>query len=458
MRRRGVPGTLGVLALALASHALAQGGVDFNFDPIDWLTRMVVLVEQLGLLPAVETLAYSLAAVLFAYGMVRAIWFGRGSELSALAGRTLLVVALIVLLPTLRNVVFNTWTSVYTWSSGVWGTSSGGTLSNLLEAAEDAEDVLPSFLAASYAVETAALGQSNIAAEAGLPSGVATGAASTLAQLVRWCAQLIFTVMLPILFGIYSVVVFISGMTVLFGLVLLPLSIVLLMVPGGAASSWMGAWVRMTLGALFVVAFLPVAVSIVVELGVTQPLARTTTSMEQSLDQFNEASASLDAAFDDLQDAVLALAPGGVNPNEKLEQAKENFWLTAKGAFSGIVGILLGWVFGILTIVVGFLIGLFLMLRLERYVTGFLGGLTSGVGVPGFLGRAATLRLVSGVAAGVSAVDRSGSRAVRGTSYSAGRVTGTLTYRPSDQSKLEPPRARQTPSSAAPLSSQGKSE
>ncbi len=397
--------------------------VDFNFNPIVWLTRMLTLVEQHGIVPSVETLAYSLAAMLFAYGMIRAIWYGRGSELAVLAGRTLLVVALMAMLPTLRSVVFNSWTSVYTWSSGIWGTSGGGTFDRLLSASEDTKNILPSFLASSYAVQSASTGQYDATTE-GLAAEEPSDAATTLSKVVTWVAGVIFTVMLPVLFGVYTVVIFVSGMTVLIGLVLLPLAAVFLLMPGGSAVSWLGAWLRMNLGALFVVVFLPVAVSIVVELGIAQPLEHTNEAMQQSVDSFNGAVTSLDGAFQDLRDAVGQTGPLPGDAQATLERARQAFYTAGEQALRGVFGVLLGWLFGILTILVGFMMGLFLLLRMERYVMGFMGGLASGVGGPGFLGRALLYKALRSGGGGAAQISTAGSSAPR----SFGPATGSVGF------------------------------
>ena len=399
-----------------------MNGVDFNFNPIVWLTRMLTLVEAHGIMPSVETLAYSLAAMLFAYGMVRAIWYGRGSELAVLAGRTLLVVALMAMLPTLRSVVFTSWTSVYTWSSGIWGTNGGGTFDRLLSASADTKEILPSFLASAYAVQSASTGQYDATTE-GLAAEEPSDAATTLSKVVTWVAGLIFTVMLPVLFGVYTVVIFVSGMTVLIGIVLLPLAAVFLLMPGGSAVSYIGAWLRMNMGALFVVVFLPVAVSIVVELGIAQPLEHTNEAMQQSVDSFNAAVTSLDGAFKDLRDAVGQTGPLPGDAQATLERARQAFYSAGELALRGVFGVLLGWLFGILTILVGFLMGLFLLLRMERYVMGFMGGLASGVGGPGFLGRALFFKALRSGGGGATQIGTGGSSLPRSSaSGTAGGV------------------------------------
>ena len=302
---------------------------------------------------------------------------------------------------------------MYTWSSGIWDVNGDGTFDRLLTAAEESQDVLPSFLAASYAVQAASSQQYDPTTE-GLGTEEPGDAANLLSKVVTGVAGLIFTVMLPILFGVYTVIIFVSGMTILIGIALLPLAAVLLLVPGGAAVSWFGAWLRMNAGALFVVVFLPVAVSIVVELGIAQPLERTNEAMQESLDNFNEAVTNIEEAFQDLQAAFGQVGPLPGDAQATIERARQAIYTAGEKLQQGVLGVLFGWLFGILTILVGFLVGLFLLFRMERYVMGFLGGLASGISGPSFLGRALVYR---------------GLRAISGEGRQVGQGRGSSTTR-----------------------------
>lgn len=425
--------------------------IDFNFNPIDWLTRMVVLLEQQGVISTVETFAYSLAAALFAYGVIRAIWYGRGSEIAVLAGRTLLVIGLVALIPLIRSTVFITWTSVYSWSSSVWSAEEEGVFKRLFNAAEATQTVLPNFLTASYAVQAASSRQYDATTE-GLGAEEPSDAADMLSQLVTWVALLIFTAMLPLLFGVYTVIIFVSGMTVLIGVALLPIAAVLLLVPGGAAVSWFGAWVRMNAGALFVVVFLPLAISIVVELGVAQPLERTNETMQQSLERFNQSVIDIEGAFQTLRSALSQVGPLPGNAQATAYSARQAIYAAGESLREGVLSILIGWLFGILTILVGFLLGLFLLFRTERYVMGFLGGLASGVSAPSFLARALVYRGLKALTSPSRfARDPSSSRtppigsgkAYRGSQNALGpssASSGTTDRKTQNTSRLPPPR------------------
>lgn len=324
-------------------------------DPVAWYKRTSDVITGTGLNTQVETLGYALVFTLFAYGALRASYYARSSEFAALFGRLLLAGAILLSLSPIRSVLHGTWVSAFSWSSGIFSDVQG----ELVDAAEGVSLLLAPFFAAGAVVQTAGR---RIAREAtGVLAEINTSAVTSTASRASQYLNGVLLLFFP-LFGMYAVLVYASGFVVLLGMLLLPLAGSLIMLPNGA--SWISRWLGMYVGALFTVIFLPIIFGIAIDLGMVQPLARMGTHMQDALSQFGDAAQALNV-------------PSGA---ELWKVAEWQDWLqgipdSLLNILGGITSILLGWLLSLVGLIVGMLIGVYLLMNLQGLIGSFIGGI-----------------------------------------------------------------------------------
>lgn len=339
-----------------------------DLDPIGWLASMHLLVVQNQLHRQIESLSWALVMALTAYGLLRLLYFGRGGELGYLFGRLLLALAVLLSLPLLRGVATDTWAEAYRWASGLGGPL--GLLQQQQQLTQNIETLrteLPAFAASQAIMEAGGQGLNLTEAQAVTLQGLHGGA--TPAANLSGMATIILTVLAPLLFALYAALIFFSGFIVLLGITLLPLSGVLLMLPEGGAS-WLSAWIRMLSSSIFTVIFLPIAFGLVTYLGVVSP----TTELASGVQNANII----------MTDVVNTLAPYQDQPAlpdlRALLDLGGRLAAEIQAAVQGFFVVLVNWLVSIIMMIAGFIIGIFLLFRLETVVRGFMGGVLAGAG------------------------------------------------------------------------------
>lgn len=341
-------------------------------DPNQWIIQMYRLVIDLGLNTTVESLGWALAVSLFAYGFVRALYYGRGGEFPILIGRLILAMVVLLALPAFRGLMHDTWVSVYQWSTQVWDPGLGAGLSmaeRLRDASEGMSENLGSFLASVEIMEAGGWDADD--------SGVVSDTMSNLLTARGWFsdANIILHLLLPLLFSIYAALIFASGMVVLIGNVVLPIAGAILLLPGGG-QAWFSQWVRMYAGALFTVAFLPIMFGLIVEVGFVQPVEQINGTIEDALIEVN----ALAVEVEDMGSGQDWWRTG--NLLHAWDMMSES-WDAVRSTSQVIRGYFTGMMRSLIMLLVGFIVTIFLMLRLERYVHGFMGGVGASVGLGG---------------------------------------------------------------------------
>jgi hypothetical protein len=341
-------------ALSVTGSALAQEAWLFP-DPIAWYRRTNDVITGYGLHTQVETLGYALVFTLFAYGAARAAYFARSAEFGALFGRLLLVAALLLSLTPIRSALHGTWVAAFGWSSSMFE----GVQDELLSSADDIALLLAPFFAAGASVTYLGRRVATRSAAAALQSGGRTSA--SLAGRAAGYMNGVLLLFFP-LFGMYAALVYASGLVVLLSMLLLPLAGALLLLPNGA--SWMSRWLGMYAGSLFTVLFLPIVFGIAVDLGMAQPMRTMSTHMDEALVAFGAAAEMM----------AVPTGPDAWNP------AQWQSWLESVpdsllSAFGGIVSILLGWLLSLIALIVGMLVGVYLLMNLPGLMGGFIGGI-----------------------------------------------------------------------------------
>lgn len=341
------------LTSLLSSQAFASPW--FLPDPIAWYRRTNDVITTNGLHTQVENLAYALVFALFAYGALRASYYARSSEMAALFGRLLLAAALLLSLSPIRSTLHGTWVAAFNWSSGIFSEAE----SDLISSADNVALLLAPFFTIGSLVTSMGrrVARESTQAINSMVATNATGLASKASSYMNGVLLLFFP-----LFGMYAALVYTSGFTVLLSMLFLPLAAALTLLPNGA--SWISRWIGMYLGALFTVMFLPIIFGIAVDLGMVQPLERMSAHMQTALTQFNGAAEAL-------------AVPAG---SEVWRVAEWQNWLqgipdSLLSTLGGIGSILLGWLLSLVALIVGMLIGVYLLMNLPGFISGFIGGI-----------------------------------------------------------------------------------
>ncbi|HEX2863096.1 MAG TPA: hypothetical protein VHN99_00900 [Deinococcales bacterium] len=375
------------LAAAFQPPLVAAPGAQpleaFTPNPAQWLIETHRFITGSGLKGSVETLATALVACLFAYGAIRAGYFGRSSELKLLFGRLFIAGALLTALAPVRTVAQGTWTNVYAWSSSLWHDKLNGELTQAgLNLGEEIGSVT---LAGAVARAGVGLASEAVAGKV-IQGGAAAAAQETGTDLAKNLLSLSSVLVTP-LFAVYAALVFLSGLVVALALTFLPLSAALFLLPGGAAylSRWLGAYA----GALFTVAFLPLVFGISLDLGLIHPMLRLHQEAAQITGQLNQVFAATSAAT--AQASGLGKVGAVVS---QVSNFLQGGWRdTLQTAAQDVANLVLAWVMGLLGTLVGLVVAAFLMLNLERQVAAFVGGIVNAVARPAGMGLAAFTRL-----------------------------------------------------------------
>ena len=380
-----------LIALLLSGGAFAQGGggggrdgppaeTTMMFpglelpDPIDWLAATHKFITGNGLHDDVENLGWAILFVGFLVGLVRTTYYASEAEWWAVYARLLLGILVLSNVSPLQKFTQNSWNTAYDWSSSLTGETVED---ELVEGAGNVEQLITPLLivggtAQMFAVKMA----SRIAAASsrGLAAAAKAGASAGTKRSLSFFVRLIMYAFVPI-FGFYAALVYLSGLTVLLAMLLLPFAGAMVIFPGGL--SWWSRWVGMLVSAIVTILVLPIMFNIVISLGMIGPM-----------DVLNNHLAGLSADLNGSRGVItspltaLEAFASDVKGGTDWRQASLDVMGFSNGiteTLSDIPELIMGWLLALIAVVVGMMIGLFMMRNFDKVILGFVGGVSSGM-------------------------------------------------------------------------------
>jgi hypothetical protein len=338
-------------------------------DPIGWLSDVHSFVTANGFHTGMIQIGWAVLFVGFLVGLSRVAYYASEGEWWAVYGRLLLGMVILVNASPIQQGTLSTWNNLYTWSSNL----NGETIQTDLEqgAAEVSLLLGPILIvgggAAMFGGRIAA--GATAAGNAGLVNGVKVakfGGGQSLGLFTR----VLMYAFLPV-FSIYAALVFLSGLTILLGMLLLPLAGAMAVFPGGL--SWWGRWFGMITGGLVNILVLPILFNIVVLLGMLGPMDVMQSGLQRASHSLEGIVGGIDGTAS-LDDPAFPRDPRKISAY-LLERLYGDIMAPLE-ALQHVIG---GWILSLVALVMGMLIALYLMRNFDRVITGFIGGIAGSV-------------------------------------------------------------------------------
>jgi len=338
-------------------------------DPISWLSEVHRFVTANGFHTGLIQIGWAVLFVGFLVGLSRVAYYASEGEWWAVYGRLLLGMVILVNASPIQQGTLSTWNNLYTWSSNL----NGETIQTDLEqgAAEVGLLLGPILIvgggAAMFGGRIAA--GATAAGHAGLVNGVKVakfGGGQSLGLFTR----VLMYAFLPV-FSIYAALVFLSGLTILLGMLLLPLAGAMAVFPGGL--SWWGRWFGMITGGLVNILVLPILFNIVILLGMLGPMDVMQSGLQRASDSLQGIVGGIDGAAS-LDDPAFPRDPRKISG-----YLLDKLYGEVMAPLEAIEHVIGGWILSLVALVMGMLIALYLMRNFDRVITGFIGGIAGGV-------------------------------------------------------------------------------
>jgi len=368
---------LAILACLLCGVAFAQDtevmfpGLQLP-DPISWLSEVHRFVTSNGFHTGMIQIGWAILFVGFLVGLSRVSYYASEAEWWAVYGRLILGVLILVNASDIQKGTLGFWNNLYTWSS----TINGETIQTDLEqgALEVGALLTPILIvgggAAMFGGRIAATAAAG--GNAGLVTGTNTAKFGSASRLGLFTRVLMYA-FLPV-FSIYAALVFLSGLTILLGMLLLPLAGAMIVFPGGI--SWWGRWFGMVTGALVNILVLPILFNVVILLGMLGPMDVMQTNLQKASDSLQGIIGTSDATGSIDNDRFPR------DPRKFAEYVVDQTIGQIMAPFEALEHVVGGWLLSLVALVMGMLIALFLMRNFDKVITGFIGGIASGM-MPG---------------------------------------------------------------------------
>ncbi len=278
-----------------------------------------------------------------------------------------------------RDLVKNTWYRTYEFSDDVWK-RDGGVADQLEITLTDAALVFPTAFGLVGIVKAG--GRKLLVKTAA--EGIESQASRRASKVLSWTPTLLNFMLyafLPVIF-VYGALIYLSGIQMLVFLLFWKLAVAFLMLPGGG----LGMMRRLSsvyVAALIKVLWLPFMFAILIDLTLRQPMRRFNEHLQAGLDAINGAVADLNARV-----------PTGIA--ESLSPGQWREWLNSipnaiMDSLGGVLTIIIGWVIGFVMMLVLLGVGIWLMQQTSGVVTSLVGGFGGGGAVPNVLSRAAQM-------------------------------------------------------------------
>jgi hypothetical protein len=351
-------------------------------DPVCLLKETQVFLGNatgIGLFEIVDRLANILFLVFTGIALVNLA--ARNSlELSLWFLAKLFIVGMVFGLSTeIRDLSRNTWYSTYEFSDDVWH-RPGGVSEQLKSAVDEAEILFPTTFGLVGIVKTGGRKLLVTTATEGIESQMGRQAR----KLLNWAPTLLNFMLyafLPVIF-IYGALIYLSGIQMLVFLVFFKLAAAFLMLPFGGLGM-MRRLVGVYVAALLKVLWLPFMFAILIDLTLRQPMRRFNGHLQEGLDSVN-------GAVTDLNSRMPASITEALSPREWQD------WLNSiptavMESLGGILTIIIGWILGFVMMLVLLGVGIWLMQQTSGFITALVGGFGGAGAVPNPLSKAAQL-------------------------------------------------------------------
>jgi hypothetical protein len=389
-----------IFALVLGSAALAQCPEFLGNDPapLDWdnilgpetlfgdpiclLRETQVFIGNatgVGLFAIVDRFANVLFIVFTGIALVNLA--ARNSlELSLWFLAKLFIVGMVFGLSVeIRDLTKETWYRTYEFSDNVWH-MPGGVSEQLKTAVDEAEILFPTTFGLVGIVKTGGRKLLIKTASEGIESQMGRQAR----KLLNWAPTLLNFMLyafLPVIF-IYGALIYLSGIQMLVFLVFFKLAAAFLMLPFGGLGM-MRRLVGVYVAAILKVLWLPFMFGILIDLTLRQPMRRFNSHLQAGLDSVNTAVADLNARMP-------ASITEALSPREWQEWLN-SIPITVMESLGGILTIIIGWILGFVMMLVLLGVGIWLMQQTSGFITAIVGGFGGSGAVPNPLTKAAQL-------------------------------------------------------------------
>ena len=268
-----------------------------------------------------------------------------------------------------RDLAKETWYRTYEFSDSVWR-MDGGVADQLKTAIDDAQVLLPTTFGLVGIVKTG--GRKLYVRTAS--EGIESQAGRRARRMLNWAPTLLNIMLytfLPVIF-IYGALIYLSGVQLLLFLVFWKFAVAFLMLPGGG----LGIMRRLSaiyLAALLKVLWLPFMFGILIDLILRQPLRRFSTHLQAGIGSVNDAVADLNAR---MPRNFSSFSP------RQWQAWLESIPATVMDSLGGVLTIVIGWVLGFLMMLVLLGVGIWLMQQTSGIITSVVGGFGGSGAVP----------------------------------------------------------------------------
>lgn len=339
-------------------------------DPISWLSEVHSFVLTHGFNDGIERIGWAVLFVGFLTGLARVAYYASEAEWWAIFGRLLLGVIILSNLSPIQKGTLSMWNNLYTWSSAINGEN---VKTDLAQGSKEVGLLLGPIIivgggAAMFGGRIAALAAGS--GNAGVVTGVNAAKFGSGRSLGLFTRILMYG-FLPV-FTVYAALVFLSGLTILLGMLLLPLAGAMAVFPGGL--SWWSRWFGMITSSLVNIMVLPVLFNIVILLGMLGPMDVMQTHLQK-------ANTSVKSIFGTVDVDALADKPGRFNldPLKTAEYLIDSSIARLQAPFDALAHVIGGWLLSLVALVMGMFIALYLMRNFDKVITGFIGGVAGGI-------------------------------------------------------------------------------
>jgi len=307
-------------------------------------------------------IAGALAVIFLSLQTYRLMLSGSLDKLSGLVIRVLVVTILIGTGAGLTSAMQDMWTQTYNASQTRWS-GTGGYSDDIKQLIDSVALLLPE---AFYVGATVEVGGSTPTAEAG--SGVLNGgnAISVISVLTNLATILILT---P--FMAYGAIMYLAGLQLLVVIVFWDICVVFILLPEGFG--WFKRLIGQYVSSILKVLLVPFMFGIVIEMGLSRPLANMAAYLQVGLNDINTTITQIQNA---MPNNALASSLNIFNQNW------ENFMATVPASIGdilkSIITILMGWLMAIIGCILGLGIALYILNQFAGLITSIFGGFAGG--------------------------------------------------------------------------------
>lgn len=372
-----------LLALITTSGGVFAQDTDQMFpgltlpNPLEWLADMHRVVTGLGLHDGILRLGWALFAVGFIVCVTRLTYYGV-SDLFPFFFRAVVATAVLSNTLPIQTALQNAWNGLYT-------TSSASTDATVEEFQTTARQV---GLLITPIVATASMG-SVLKSFGGAAARAATGGIRGFATAERagqsgmgLLAKVVMYSFVPV-FMVYAMMVFLSGMIILIGMLLVPLVGAFFILPG--MGGFMQMWFSNIFNALVSIAILPLMMNAVLTIGMLGPLNTMRDAFQPVAQRYENALGALARPWENFNNVDPDLQEGwdqAESNDERMALILDDLYNDQHNLMTDIGDLAIGWLSSLVALVAGLIIALFLMRNIDRVLLGYLGGIATGL-MPG---------------------------------------------------------------------------